>query len=82
MTLLTLIEPNFTALQIGFETVSAMGTVGLSTGITAELNPLSKLVLIALMYLGRMGPLTLALALVQKPPEKRVNYPAEDIVIG
>lgn len=81
-TLLTLIEPNFSALQIGFETVSAMGTVGLSTGITAELNPLSKLVLIALMYLGRMGPLTLALALVQKPPEKRVNYPAEDIVIG
>ncbi|RIK43846.1 MAG: Trk family potassium uptake protein, partial [Chloroflexi bacterium] len=56
--------------------------VGLSTGITPSLNPEGKLIIIMLMYFGRIGPLTLALALVEKRPEKRINYPAEDIVIG
>lgn len=81
-TLLTFTEPEFSALAIGFETVSAFGTVGLSTGITPSLNPAGKLIIIMLMYFGRIGPLTLALALVEKRPEKRINYPAEDIVIG
>lgn len=81
-TLLTFTEPEFSALSLGFETVSAFGTVGLSTGITPSLNPEGKLIIIMLMYFGRIGPLTLALALVEKRPEKRINYPAEDIVIG
>jgi trk system potassium uptake protein len=81
-TLLTFTDLDFSALHLGFEAVSAFGTVGLSTGITPQLGPWSKLILIALMYFGRLGPLTLALALVEKAPEKRVNYPAEDIVIG
>ncbi len=52
--------------KIAFETVSAVGTVGLSLGITSELSKLGKGVVILLMYIGRIGPLTLALALAQK----------------
>lgn len=81
-TLLTFTDHEHGSLSLGFEAVSAFGTVGLSTGITPQLNPVSKFILIALMYLGRLGPLTLALALVESKPERRVNYPTEDIVIG
>lgn len=81
-TLLTFTEHEHGALSVGFEAVSALGTAGLSTGITAQLNPTGKLILIVLMYLGRLGPLTLALALVERRPERRINYPTEDIVIG
>lgn len=81
-TLLTFTESDSSGVAVAFEAVSAFGTVGLSTGITPELSSYSKLILIALMYLGRLGPLTLALALVEQAPQKRINYPAEDIVIG
>lgn len=50
-------------LKLGFEAVSAFGTVGLSTGITPELGPAGKLVVVALMFIGRVGPLGLALAI-------------------
>lgn len=50
-----------------FEAASALGTVGLSMGITAELSIMGKLVLVAMMYAGRMGPLTLAVALFNSP---------------
>ncbi|RYV50192.1 TrkH family potassium uptake protein [Pengzhenrongella frigida] len=54
----------YTLDQILFEVVSAFATVGLSTGITADLAPAHQLILIALMYAGRLGPITLASALV------------------
>jgi len=50
-------------LDLAFETVSAFGTVGLSLGATAKLAPLGKLVIVAIMFAGRVGPLTLALLL-------------------
>jgi trk system potassium uptake protein TrkH len=81
-TLLTFTDTGHRALALGFEAVSAFGTVGLSTGITPRLNPLSEIIIMLLMYLGRLGPLTLALALVEKSAERRINYPAEDIIIG
>jgi trk system potassium uptake protein TrkH len=81
-TLLVFTDVDFSALHLGFEAVSAFGTAGLSTGITPQLSPWSKLILMTLMYFGRLGPLTLALALVEKAPEKRIAYPAEDVVIG
>ncbi len=59
-------------LQIVFEMVSAMGTVGLSTGVTPELSYIGRFVVIMAMFIGRIGPITLALAIGQK--EKRVNY--------
>lgn len=81
-TLLMFTEPELDPLALSFETVSAFGTVGLSTGITPILNPISKVIILLLMYFGRLGPLTLALALVERRPEKQINYPAEDVVIG
>jgi trk system potassium uptake protein len=81
-TLLTFTDAGTDAFKLCFEAVSAFGTVGLSTGITSTLSALSKIILILLMYLGRLGPLTLALALVEKPADRCINYPAEDIIIG
>jgi trk system potassium uptake protein len=82
LTLLTLTDPDKDALKLAFESVSAFGTVGLSTGITPTMSELGKIVLIALMYLGRIGPLTFALALVEGNPNKKVRYPVEEVVIG
>jgi trk system potassium uptake protein TrkH len=82
LTLLTIIEPEQDFLSLLFETVSAFATVGLSMGITAELTDLGKCVIIVLMYLGRIGLLTFALALVAEQPEGNLRYPAEDVVIG
>jgi len=79
---LTLTDPDKGLLQLGFESISAFGTVGLSTGITAALSSAGKLIIIALMYLGRLGPLTLALALMERQPERRIKYPEDDVVIG
>ncbi|MBB6097961.1 trk system potassium uptake protein TrkH [Deinobacterium chartae] len=81
---LFLSDPQVPGLALIFETVSAFGTVGLSTGITANLSTTGQLVLIALMYLGRIGPLTFALA-VSRPSRRSegVIYPREDeIPIG
>jgi len=79
---LTLTDPDKSLLQLGFESISAFGTVGLSTGITHALSGAGKLIIIALMYLGRLGPLTLALALMERQPERRIKYPEDDVVIG
>jgi trk system potassium uptake protein TrkH len=69
-------------LHLAFETFSAFGTVGLSTGITPDLSPSGKLIIIGLMFAGRLGPLTLGLALLEARPERRIEYPAEDVVVG
>ncbi len=70
---LTLIE-RASFRDIFFEAASALGTVGLSTGITSTLSGLGKLIVCALMFVGRLGPLTFAVALSAKP------LPDEDIV--
>ena len=83
ITLMILILEDLRFIQVLFEVVSAFGTVGLSTGITANLSAASKLLIIFTMYLGRVGPLTLALALggVTKKLNK-IKYPEENISIG
>jgi potassium uptake TrkH family protein len=65
-----------------FEAISAFGTVGLSTGITAGLDESSQLVLVGLMYLGRLGPLTLGAALVLRSRTRLYRYPEEQPIIG
>jgi trk system potassium uptake protein len=65
-----------------FEALSAFGTVGLSTGITADLPASGKVVLIVLMYLGRVGPHTLGAALVLRERERLYRYPEERPLIG
>lgn len=64
-----------------FETVSAISTVGMTTGITRDLNLLSRMVIIFLMYCGRVGSITFAVALFErrKPP---VSYPEEAVTVG
>lgn len=69
--------------DVAFEVLSAIGTVGLSTGITRELNAFSRLVLILLMYSGRVGGLTLAMALMARKNKKsNLRNPEERIIIG
>ena len=65
-----------------FEATSAFGTVGLSTGITAGLPQPAQAVLIGLMYLGRLGPLTLGTALVLRERHLRFRYPEEQPILG
>ncbi|MBU4446379.1 MAG: TrkH family potassium uptake protein [Candidatus Marinimicrobia bacterium] len=79
--ILSLVEP-FSFERILFEVVSAFGTVGLSTGITGSLTQISKIMIIILMFVGRIGPMTLIIALSQKPDQTRVKYPEGNILIG
>lgn len=73
---------HFESLDILFEAVSAIGTVGLSTGITAELSVIGKIVIILLMFIGRVGPVTIAYELGFKKPESNLKYPKMDILVG
>ncbi len=68
--------------KIIFEAFSAFGTVGLSMGITADLTLGGKIIIILLMYLGRVGPLTLIFALTQSKTKKTLAYTVEKISIG
>ncbi|MFN4179878.1 MAG: TrkH family potassium uptake protein [Armatimonadota bacterium] len=68
-------------LSLFFETVSAFGTVGLSTGVTPLLSVWGKLILIATMFVGRIGLLTLLVAIAGRRVE-HVRYPHEEILVG
>jgi Trk-type K+ transport system membrane component len=76
-----LAEPDMGTLRILFECVSAFGTVGLSLGITPTLTDFSKLLLILLMFAGRMGILTLLFAFFRSSKTTVYRYPKENIVI-
>ncbi len=80
--LLALFEPDASMRDLTFEGFSAIGTTGLSTGITGALSQASRVVLIALMFLGRIGSISLALALVSQHRSTSLRFPAEEVVIG
>jgi trk system potassium uptake protein TrkH len=65
-----------------FEAVSAFGTVGLSTGLTPSLSPVGKTLIVILMFLGRMGPLTILTAASKKNLQGQIEYPQGDLAIG
>ncbi|NQT33412.1 MAG: hypothetical protein HQ594_07060 [Candidatus Omnitrophica bacterium] len=65
-----------------FEVVSAFGTVGLSTGITPDLDSISKLCITATMFAGRLGPLTLILAVAFRETKESFVYPEESVMVG
>lgn len=69
-------------LDLLFESVSAFGTVGFSTGVTAELSPPAKFALVATMFVGRLGPLTVFVALAQPPRVDKIRYPEEPVMVG
>jgi trk system potassium uptake protein TrkH len=68
--------------QLLFEVVSAFATVGLTTGITPDLSIAGKLTIIGIMYLGRLGPLTVAYGLAQRTREPSYQLPERDVAIG
>jgi trk system potassium uptake protein TrkH len=69
-------------LALAFEVVSAFGTVGFSTGITAELSAASKGLLCFVMFVGRIGSLSLFVLLMRDAPPSHVRYPEERVMVG
>ncbi|PNG09793.1 ATPase [Stutzerimonas stutzeri] len=81
-TLVILRETDFPTDQVIFEVISAFGTVGLSTGITADLPESSQLMLTLLMYVGRVGIITLAASLALGEHRMPYRYPEEQPIVG
>ena len=79
--LMCILEPDCTFIQLLFEVISAFGTVGLSTGITPGLSVAGKLVIILVMYTGRIGAFTL-LSMWIEHPEPNARYTQEAVTIG
>jgi trk system potassium uptake protein len=80
--LLLTVTENKEFLAVLFEVVSAFGTVGLSTGITPGLTPFGRVIIVVVMFTGRVGPLTIAFALAKKKAETGIRYPEERIMVG
>ncbi|NMB04443.1 MAG: hypothetical protein GX978_07815 [Tissierellia bacterium] len=81
--ILVTLNPHLPSSQIMFETMSAYGTVGLSTGITAMFSEISKFILVITMFIGRVGPLTVLFALAERARSKnQLRYPEGRIHIG
>jgi trk system potassium uptake protein len=75
------ITENSPFIAILFEVTSAFGTVGLSMGLTGSLTIPGKIVIILVMFLGKIGPLTLAFS-IAKPARTKIKYPGEEIITG
>lgn len=73
---------NIEFIDILFEVFSAIGTVGMSTGITRQLGVVSKVILVLLMYCGRIGSMTFAMSFVEKRRKAPVKLPIEKIMVG
>lgn len=82
ITMLLSITEKLPFINILFEVVSAFATTGLSTGITGDLSDHGKLWLVMTMFVGRIGPVTFALALAMKSKKRTVQYPEGKITIG
>lgn len=81
--ILAITETGFTLEEILYETVSAFATVGLTLGITTKLSVIGKIIIAITMYFGRVGPLTIVLALTNRKGNKgNIRYPEEKILIG
>ena len=82
--MLTIVNPGFTLLESSFEVISAYATVGLSIGGTPSLTYLGKIIIIILMFLGRVGSLTIFIALLSKNSrvKSKIRYPEGKIIVG
>jgi trk system potassium uptake protein TrkH len=81
-TLVSISNPTISFIDVLFEAVSAFATVGLSTGITADLSDVGKYVIITTMYLGRVGILLFMASLLGDPKPTAIQYPEEDLLVG
>jgi trk system potassium uptake protein TrkH len=82
LSLLIFLEAGKGTVELAFEAVSAFATVGLSLGITSQLTPLSQWVLIATMFIGRVGVTILMAAIVGDPRPSLIRYPEENLLVG
>lgn len=82
ITIIAISDPEKGLLNIGFECFSAYSTVGLSLGITAGLSNAAKLVIIAIMFIGRVSMLSIVIAFFNKVKHKNYRYPSEEITIN
>lgn len=80
--LLILTSDGFRLEETVFEVISAFATVGLSMGITPELSGFARILIIVTMFIGRLGPLTFALAIGETKRKERFTYPKENILVG
>jgi Trk-type K+ transport system membrane component len=80
--LITIFDPEKGLLNIAFESFSAYGTVGLSLGITNNLSIPSKLIIVTIMFVGRVSMLSIIVAVFKKMKHKNYRYPSEEIIIN
>jgi Trk-type K+ transport system membrane component len=81
-TLVLIAVSDFSLTSTLFEAISAFSTVGLSTGITADFSTPGKLILIGLMFIGRTGPYTVAVAVALRERRRRFRFPEERPIVG
>ncbi len=72
----------FSVKELMFEVISAFGTVGLSTGITDSLSKTGRILIILIMFCGRLGPVTVGAAFLRRKKKKNYRYPEQEIAIG
>lgn len=84
ITILAIEPDSIPMVNVIYETASAVGTVGLTADLTPHLSRISQIVLMVMMYIGRLGPLTLVLIFAGKthPRDKVRRLPAEQIMVG
>ena len=80
--LLSITEPGHDFMMYLFEATSAFGTVGLSMGLTPELSPIGRVLIILTMFAGRLGPLTIAFAITKRRKPDAFRHPKGNIMIG
>ena len=80
--LLVAVSPHLPSRDVMFEAISAFSTTGLSTGITAQFTDSGKYLIIFLMFVGRVGPITLFAALASRSKPVYYHYPKEEVLIG
>ena len=76
------LQPELALRDVLIEVFSAVNTVGMSTGITRALSPASQLVIILLMYAGRLGSLTFAILLTHRAQSAKIQYPTGRLLVG
>ena len=81
---ISLLQPELDFMDVVMECTSAMGTVGVSAFGSASLNPIPRIMIILTMYLGRIGPMTMALLLLHRQGKRKpvIHYPDGQIMIG
>jgi len=79
---LSISNPSIPLAELLFEAASAFGTVGTSTGVTSSLDGVGRLVVIVLMFIGRIGPITFGTAVLLRPERKRFDYAEQELLVG